>query len=95
MLGQAYFNMQRYEEAMAWLNNAIAIPGTPYMPFVHATAALGHLGHLPEAGEMLAEVRNRKPDFSADTVKNTVGRYGRYSCADQIIEGLQKAGLAT
>ncbi len=93
MLGQAYFNLARYEEAMAWLEKAIHIPGAPYMPFAHAAAALGHLGRLDEARDMLTEVKNRKPDFSADTVRNTVGRYGRYSCVDQVIDGLRKAGL--
>ncbi len=93
MLGQAYFNLARYEEAMAWLEKAIHIPRAPYMPFAHAAAALGHLGRLEEARDMLAEVRKRKPDFSIDTVRNTVGRYGRYSCVDQVIDGLRKAGL--
>ena len=93
MLGQAYFNLARYEEAMAWLEKAIQIPSAPFMPFAHAAAALGQLGRLEEARDMLAEVRKRKPDFSIDTVRNTVGRYGRYSCVGQVIDGLCKAGL--
>jgi hypothetical protein len=63
------------------------------MPFAHAAAALGHLGRIDEARAMLAEARKRKADFSADTIRNTVGLYGRYSGADRIIEGLRKAGL--
>ena len=94
MLGQAYFNLGRYEEAMAWFEKAIYIPRASYMPFAHAASALGHLGRLNEARDMLSEVRKRKPDFSADTVRYTVGRYGRYSCVDQVIDGLRKAGLA-
>ncbi len=76
------------------MEKAIHIPRAPYMPFASAAAALGHLGRLDEARDMLAEVRKRKPDFSTDTVRNTVGRYGRYSCVDQVIDGLRKAGLA-
>jgi adenylate cyclase len=93
MLGQAYFIMARYEEALAWLEKAIHIPGAPYMPFAHLTAALGHLGRLDEARDMLAEVKRRKPDFSGDTIRNTVGRYGRQSCVEQVVDGLRKAGL--
>ena len=93
MLGQAYFNLGRYEEAMACFEKAIEIPSAPFMPFAHAAAALGHLGRLNDAREMLAEVRRRKPDFSTDTVRRTVGRYGRYSCVDQVLDGLRKAGL--
>ena len=33
-----------------------------------------------------------QPDFSADTVQSTIGVYGQYSGANQIIDGLQKAG---
>ena len=94
MLGQAYFNLARYEEAIAWLEKATQIPRAPYMPFALAAATLGHLGRLDEARDMLAEVRKRKPDFSTDTVRTTVGRYGRYSCVDQGIDGLRKTGLA-
>ena len=93
MLGQAYFNLGRYEEAMACFEKAIQIPSAPFMPFAHAAAALGHLGRLDDAREMLAEVRRREPDFSTDTVRRTVGRYGRYSCVDQVLDGLRKAGL--
>jgi len=93
MLGQAYFIMTRYEEALAWLEKAIHIPGAPYMPFAHATATLGQLGRIDEARDMLLEVKKRKPDFSADTIRNTVGRYGRHSCVDQVVDGLRKAGL--
>ncbi len=93
MLACAYFNLGRYEEAAAWSEKAIQQPNAPFMPFAHAAAALGHLGRIDEAHDMLAEARKRKSDFSADTIRNTVGQYGRYSEVDRIIDGLRKAGL--
>ena len=93
MLARAYFNLERYEEAAAWFEKATQQPNASFLPFVHAAAALGHLGRIDEAREMLAEGKKRKPDFSADTVRSTVGMYGRHSGADQIIEGLHKTGL--
>jgi adenylate cyclase len=93
MLACANFNLGRYEEAATWSEKAIQHPNAPFMPFAHAAAALGHLGRIDEAHNMLSEVRKRKPDFSADTIRNTVGRYGRYSEVDRIIDGLRKAGL--
>jgi hypothetical protein len=63
------------------------------MAFVLAAATFAHLGRIDEARAMLAEVRKRKPDFSADTVRNPVGRYGPHSGVDRIIDGLRKAGL--
>ncbi|MGH6662672.1 MAG: adenylate/guanylate cyclase domain-containing protein [Rhodospirillales bacterium] len=93
MLARAYFNMGRYEEAAVWSGKAVQHPHAPFLPFVDATAVLGHLGRLDEARAMLAEVKKRKPDFSADTIRNTVGRYGPHSNVDRIIDGLRKAGL--
>ena len=94
MLACAYFNLGRYEEAASWSEKAIRQPNAPYMPFAHAAAALGHLCRIDEARAMLAEVIKRKPDFTADTVKSTVGAYGRHSGTEQIIDGLRKAGLS-
>ena len=44
---------------------------------------------------MLTEVKKRNSGFSADTIGNTTGLYGRHSGADRIIEGLRKAGLTS
>ncbi len=94
MLARAYFNLERYEEAGGWFEKATRQPHASFLPFVHAAATLGHLGRIDEARNMLAEGKKRKPDFSADTVKSTVGVYGRYSGADRIVDGLRKAGLS-
>jgi len=94
MLARAYFNLGRYEEAAAGSEIAIRHTKAPFTPFVEAAAALGHLGRLDEARAMLAEAKKRRPDFSAQTVRNTIGRYGPHSGAEQIIDGLRKAGLS-
>ncbi len=93
VLARAYLNLERYEDAAAWFMKATQQPHASFLPFVHAAAALGHLGRIDEARAMLADGKERKPDFSADTVRSTVGMYGRYSGADRIIDGLRKAGL--
>jgi adenylate cyclase len=93
ILGRAYFNLERYEEGMVWFEKATQQPNASFLPFVHGAATLGHLGRIDEARAMLAEGKLRNPDFCADTVRNTVGMYGRHSGADRIIDGLRKAGL--
>jgi adenylate cyclase len=93
MLGRAFFNLGNYEEAAVCLYKATQQPNASFLPFVHSAATLGHLGRIDEARRMLAEGKKRQPDFSADTVESTVGVYGQYSGADQIIDGLRKAGL--
>lgn len=94
MLACAYFNLGQYEKSASWSEKAVLHPNAPFMPFLHAAAALGHLGRLAEARAMLTEAGNRRPDLSADTVRSTVGVYGRHSGVDRIVDGLRKAGLS-
>jgi hypothetical protein len=63
------------------------------MAFAYAASTLGHLGRTDEARAMIAEAETRKPGFSIDTVRSTVGLFGPHSGVDRIIDGLQKAGL--
>ena len=93
MLGLAYINLEKYEEAAESLEKAIQQPNAPFIAFVYAAATLAHLGRIDEARAMLADVRKRKPDFSTDTVRNTIGQYGPHSDIDRIIGDLGKAGL--
>jgi adenylate cyclase len=93
MLGRAYFNMEKYEEALTWFEKSIQQPNTTYMPYIDAAATLGHLGRIKKAGALHARGIKRKPDFSVDTIKRTIGVHGRHSGADRIIDGLNKAGL--
>ena len=93
MLARAYFNSERYEEAVEWFEKASQQPNASFLPFVHGAAALGHLDRLDEARGMFAEGLKRKPDFTADTVARTLGVYGRYSGAERILDGLGRACL--
>ena len=92
-LACAYFNMGRDEEALTRLDKANQQLKSSYWSFAVAAAALGHLNRIDEARKMLAEVRKRKADFSANSITSTIGPYGPHSGADRIIEGLRKAGL--
>ena len=95
MLSHAYFNLKEYEKAVEWSQKAVQQANAPFMPFAIAAAILGYLDRIDEAGAMLMEVKKRNANFSADTIRNTIGLYGRHSGADRIIEGLQKAGLTS
>jgi adenylate cyclase len=93
MLGLAYVNLQKYQEAAACFDKAIQQPKTAFMPFAYCAATLGQLGRIEEACSMLAEARKRNPECSIDTVRNTVGLLGPNSGVDWIIDGLRKAGM--
>ena len=93
MLGLAYIGLEQYEEAAASFEKAIEQPNAAFLPFAHAASTLGHLGRIDEGRAMLAEAKRRNPEFSVDTVRNTVGLLGPHSGVDWIIEGLHKIGM--
>jgi adenylate cyclase len=94
MLGLAYINLEKYEDAAASFEKAIQQPNAAYMVFVHAASTLAHLGRIDEARAMLAEAKTRKPGFSLDTVRSAAGQFGPHSGVARIIDGLRKAGLS-
>ncbi|MFA9418818.1 MAG: tetratricopeptide repeat protein [Gammaproteobacteria bacterium] len=93
MLGLAYLNGAKYEKAVTSFEKAIQQPHAIFMPFAYAAATLGLLGRLDEASNMLAEAKTRKPEFSVDTIRNSIGRFGSHSGVERIIDGLHKVGL--
>ena len=94
MLGLAYINLEKYEDAAASFAKAIQQPNAAYMVFVHAASTLAHLGRIDEARAMLAEAHTRKPGFSLDTVRSAAGQLGPHSGVARIIDGLRRAGLS-
>ncbi|MCZ6467995.1 MAG: adenylate/guanylate cyclase domain-containing protein, partial [Alphaproteobacteria bacterium] len=94
MLGLAYINLEKYEDAVASFEKAIQQPNAAYMVFVHAASTLAHLGRIDEARAMLAEAHTRKPGFSLDTVRSAAGQLGPHSGVARIIDGLRRAGLS-
>ena len=93
MLGLAYINLEKYEDAIASFEKAIQQPNAAFMVFVHAASTLAHLGRIDEARALLAEAKARKPGFSIDTVKSAAGQFGPHSGVARIIDGLRKAGM--
>jgi TolB-like protein len=93
MLGLAYVNLEKYEEAAASFEKSIEQPNAAFMSFAYAASTLGHLGRTDEARAMLAEAKTRKPGFSLDTIRSTAGQLGPYSGIDRIVDGLRKLGL--
>jgi adenylate cyclase len=94
MLGLAYINLEKYEEALASFEKAIQEPNAAFMVFVHAASTLAHLGQIDEARALLAEAKTRKPGFSIDTVRSAADQFGPHSGVARIIDGLRKAGLS-
>jgi adenylate cyclase len=94
MLGLAYINLEKYEEATVSFEKAIQQPNAAFMVFVYAASTLAHLGRIDEARALLAEAKTRKPGFSIDTVRSAADQFGPHSGVARIIDGLRKAGLS-
>jgi adenylate cyclase len=94
MLGLAYINLEKYEEAAASFEMAIQQPNAAFMVFVLAASTLAHLDRIDEARTLLAEAQTRKPGFSIDTVRSAAGQFGPHSGVARIVDGLRKAGLS-
>jgi TolB-like protein/Tfp pilus assembly protein PilF len=93
MLGLAYINLEKYEDAATSFEQAIQQPNAAFMVFVLAASTLAHLGRTDEAGILLAEAKMRKPGFSIDTVRSAAGQFGPRSGVARIIDGLRMAGV--
>jgi tetratricopeptide (TPR) repeat protein len=93
MLGLAYINLEKYEEATVSFEKAIQQPNAAFMVFVHAASTLAHLGRIDEARALLAEAKTRKPGFSIDTVRSAADQFGPHSGVARIIDGLIRGAL--
>jgi adenylate cyclase len=93
MLGLAYINVEKYEEAAKSFERAIQQPNAAFMVFVLAASTLAHLGRAEEAVVLLTEAKTRKPGFSIDTVRSAAGQFGPRSSVARIIDGLRIAGV--
>lgn len=82
-----------YEDAVAWGQRGIRDNPQMFWSYVHVAAALGHLGRKKEATQAVAELLGVKPDFSTDTIDETV-RFKDPADREHFLDGLRKAGLS-
>jgi TolB-like protein/DNA-binding winged helix-turn-helix (wHTH) protein len=85
----AYFAAERYPEALAACERALA--EHPELPFLHTmrAAILAHAGRLEEARQSLAEVRRLQPNFPLAEFGN---RFADPAVRDRFQAALRKAG---
>jgi TolB-like protein/class 3 adenylate cyclase len=96
--GLARFSLERYAEAAALLEKALAEPGTDdYYNLMPLMACYGHLGQTDKA----AELRQKLDDFAAQAgdrsvtglLARTIFPYKEQSDTDRMLDGLSKAGV--
>ena len=90
-LAHAHYNLGEYEKTIEVAERAISIRHGYLFGRILRTAALGQLERSDEAAKSLAEILERRPDFSTDT-------FGFYPFEidgqrDHLIDGLRQAGM--
>ncbi len=90
----AFFNQQKYDDAVMWSLRATQYPNACFLSYAIATACLQLSGQLNKAQHYASEVLKRKPDFSTELYQLLT------PCADEndsarvlLIEAMNKAGL--
>lgn len=92
-LGQAYFVLERYDEAIAAFEQGLASNPSSERLHVWLAAAYAQSGRLDDAGWEAAQVRLTNPEFSPDRLRQAFPFSDPADLA-RFLEGLRKAGLS-
>jgi len=83
-----------FEQALEWAQRAIRVPNCHYWPFAHRVAALGHLQRASELPGALADLKQRKPNFSCAFARERLFYIKETRHLDRYLDGLRRAGLS-
>ena len=82
-----------FESAFEWAHKATRIPNAHYWAFAHRVSALGHLQRADELRTAVAELLQRKPDFSRSFARQRLFYIKRPDHLSVYLEGLKLAGI--
>ncbi len=82
-----------FAEAAKWAYKATRVPNCHYWAFSHRVVALAHEGNYTELRDAVAELLQRKPDFSQAMVERRLFYIKDAKQLALYIDGLRKAGL--
>ena len=91
-MADAHLLVRKYEAAVDWARKALRQPNFQWSRYAVLVSALGHLGRIDEAKRALADLRERRPDFSFKFVRDN----HLYTDADDFehyLDGLRLAGV--
>ena len=91
-MGQNYFSLGRYEEAIAALKRRLIRNPETDVSRVLIAAAYGHLGRFDEARAEWAEAMRVNPEYSLEH-KRKILPYKNPADFERIVDGLRQAGL--
>lgn len=83
-----------FGQAFEWAEKATRVPNCHYWPFAHRVVALGYLQRESELPRALAELRQRKPEFSCAFARERLFYIKDPEHLERYVEGLRRAGVA-
>jgi TolB-like protein/DNA-binding winged helix-turn-helix (wHTH) protein len=89
----AHLFAREFDLAFEWAHKATRIPNAHYWAFAHQVSALGHLQRLDELPTAVAELLQRRPDFTCSFAQKRLFYINRIDQLSIYLEGLQKAGV--
>lgn len=92
ILGFAYREAEKYEEAVSALRRSIQLEPNNLMTHIHLTAAYAAAGHIKNAKSAAKEVIRINPNFSLDFFINT-RPFKNHSDQQRLHDALNKAGF--
>ena len=95
VLGLAYFNIEKYGEAVNSFERALKRNPINYVPLIYLAAAYAHLGLEKKAKAAILKLRETLPIVSVDFISHPVmaGKYKREEDRNRLLDGFRKAGL--
>ncbi|MEM7025842.1 MAG: tetratricopeptide repeat protein [Pseudomonadota bacterium] len=90
-LAEAYLLMRDYHLAVDWARRALQQQGFQWSRYAALLAGLGYLDEREEAGRVLSECLQQRPDFSVAMVRDG-HLYTDASAIEHYLDGLRKAG---
>jgi TolB-like protein len=90
----AHLLAEEFELAIDWANKAIRVPNFHFWPLAHRASALGHLGRAAEISGAVAELLQRKPEFSCSFARERLFYLKNPEHLERYIHGLRCAGFA-
>jgi len=93
LLGMAYLGLDRLDLAETYLRRATRQPNATFWPFATLTAVLGAAGKMAAAREAATLLRERRPDYTCATARDSLFFMNDPDFIELFIAGLKRAGI--
>ena len=82
-----------FDLAVDWAQKAIRVPNSHYWPMAHRVSALGSLQRSPDLSGAVAELLQRKPEFTCSFARERLFYIKNPEHLDSYVSGLRSAGI--